>query len=133
MGRCTVEAMIEALIHLIILLARGSSAAPPRKQRQRQRRIGKIVLECPRCGKLGLAAQCRTEKYAGRELFRNSWRFVSDHFECGQCGKTINARACENDGTGVMRAKRWGCAACGAANAIIFPSCQNCGVARLVD
>ena len=111
------------ILHLIMALM-GKKEGPLPVERHRNRAVGELVLDCPMCGTLGVCTHFSVEESNGRQ--GDAWKHVNDVYQCESCHVVLEADSMENDGHGVMRAKMWTCASCGAANSELKFSCTQC-------
>jgi uncharacterized CHY-type Zn-finger protein len=84
-----------------------------------------VVIECPECGTLGLCQHRRIEeRVQGSD--DQLWKPVNDIYFCGACHQMLLDDALENDGTGVLHAKKWICSHCHTPNAVLNLVCSHC-------
>jgi len=118
------------LVHLIFLIIRLASGGANQAARasgpavgSRQRTKGAdVALECPFCKTLGVAGFYGVFQYQF-----SGWIREMNIYECNNCRRTMNADAMQNDGSGVMTAKQWGCPSCLTQNPAVIHTCGNCG------
>lgn len=115
--------MIELFLHL--LLRKGKrNASPSAVERHRHVTADPVVLECPRCGAMGVSGHVIVEEAVGAS---ENWRAVNDIYTCGSCGAVYEREHLESDTQGVVRVKTWSCASCGRANDATRFTCADCG------
>ena len=84
-----------------------------------------VVIECGECGTLGICQHRQIqERIEGPD--GHPWRPVNDIYFCGTCHQMLHGDALENDGSGVLRTKKWTCPNCGTANFALKIVCSHC-------
>ena len=91
-------------------------------EQHRNIELDPIVLECPKCGVIGVSSHLQVEERHGNGI----WKLVNALFACGACGETALASKFENDGSGVMRVRTWTCVTCLTKNSALKYSCAKC-------
>jgi hypothetical protein len=110
------------LAHLFSYLRKSG---PPPRVVHREIEGDPVVIECLECGTLGICQHRRIEERTeGPE--GHPWTPVNDIYFCGACHQMMLGDALENDGTGVLRAKKWICPKCRTANEELRLVCSSC-------
>ncbi len=114
--------LVDLIIIVIRMIARASTKSAPKLAAQRKVKSGDIVLHCPACDAVGIAASYNLETQRN-----GNWIPQTEVFECASCGRTHNAALFKNDGTGVMVVNTWPCPTCGRPILATSGACSNCG------